>query len=204
MSPGIEKAIPLKELEEEIIAFLHKMANKPGGKRIKPGCNLVHGKACALGTCVDNKPRVTPIDLYHDGLIPWIAGEPGGKIANIMRNPNVSIGVYEPVDHSIEQKSLQIWGKAELINKKNDPAEFLRRMTLFGIDEALKGMIEEFTLSGQLPKGKDDMLYDKLMSIFNLIKVTPEKMILLDMRPAMFPMRKTWEPGKATISQQGA
>ena len=60
MSPGTVNEIPVKELEEEIIAFLHEMANKPGGKRIKPGCNLVHGKACALGTCVDNKPRVTP------------------------------------------------------------------------------------------------------------------------------------------------
>ena len=91
MSPGREIEVPVKELEDEIIAFLHKMANKPGGKRTKPGCNLVHGKACALGTCVDNKPRVTP-----------------------------------------------------------------------------------------------------------------EKMVLLHMRPGLFPMRKTWEPGRATIIQQGA
>ena len=204
MSPGKEKEIPVKELEDEIISFFDAMANKPGGPRTKPGCNLIHGKACALATCVDNKPRVTPIDLYHDGLIPWIAGEPGGKIANIMRNPNVSIGVYEPVDHSIEQKSIQIWGKAQLINRKNDPEEFIRRMTSFGLDEALKGMIEEFSQGGQLPTGQDEMLYEKLMSLFNLIKVTPEKMVLLHIRPAKFPLRKTWEPGRATISQQGA
>ena len=79
-----------------------------------------------------------------------------------MRNPNVSIGVYEPVDHSIEQKSLQIWGTAQLINKKNDPEEFGRRMSFFGIDEALRGMIEEFTNSGQLPQGQDEVLYEKL------------------------------------------
>ncbi len=204
MSPGKEIEIPVKELEDEIIAFLHKMASKPGGKRTKPGCNLIHGKACALGTCVDNKPRVTPIDLYHDGLIPWIAGEPGGKIANIKRNPNVSIGVYEPVDHSIEQKSLQIWGTAQLINKKNDPDEFRQRMSFFGIEEALRGMIEEFSNNGQLPQDQDDVLYEKLMSIFNLIKVTPEKIVLQHMRPAIFPLRKTWVLGRATIIQQGA
>lgn len=195
--------ISIKELEAEIIDFLEKMSNKPGGKRTKPGCNLIHGKACALGTCVDNMPRVTSIDLYNDGLIPWIAGKPGGKIANIMRNPNVSIGVYEPVDHSKEQKSLQIWGTAELVNMKNDPEEFQKRIAFFGVDEALKGMIEEFTQNGQLPAGQEDASYERLIKLFNLIKVTPEKMILLHMQPGMFPLKKIWEPGKATLKVAG-
>ena len=108
MSKG--KEISAKVLGEAIVEFLTEMSNKPGGKRDKPRCNLIHGKACALGTCVDNKPRVTPIDLHNNGLTIWLLGEPGGKIANIMRNPDVSIGVYEPVDHRIEQKSLQVWG----------------------------------------------------------------------------------------------
>ena len=122
---GEKSEMQVEDLEKEIVEFLDRMANKPGGKRTKPGCNMIHGQACALGTCVDNKPRVTPIDLYNDGLTVWIAGEPGGKIANIMRNPQVSVGVYEPVDHSREQKSLQIFGTAELINMKNNPEEFL-------------------------------------------------------------------------------
>ena len=33
-----------RELEEEITAFLNGMANQPGGKRTKPGCNVIHGK----------------------------------------------------------------------------------------------------------------------------------------------------------------
>jgi len=82
-----------KELEEEIITFLNMMSNKPGGKRTKPGCNINHGKGCALGTCVDNEPRVTPIDFFNEGMTVWIAGQPGGKIANIMRNPKVSVGI---------------------------------------------------------------------------------------------------------------
>lgn len=196
--------ISVKELEGEIIEFLDGMSNKPGGKRTEPGCNLIHGKACALGTCVDNIPRVTPIDLYNDGLTVWIAGEPGGKIANIMRNPNVSIGVYEPVDHSKEQKSLQIWGTAKLINMKNDPMEFAKRLTFFGIDEALKGMIEEFTQNEQLPAGQEEASYERLKKLFNLIRITPEKMILLHMQPGSFPLKKLWEPGKATIKVAGA
>jgi len=204
MSKDKVKEIPVKELEEEITEFLHKMANQPGGKREKPGCNLIHGKACALGTCVDNEPRVTPIDLYHDGLTIWLAAEPGGKIANIMRNPKVSIGVYEPVDHRKEQKSLQVWGTAMLINIKNNPEEFKKRLAFFGIDEALKGMIEEFTLNGQLPKGQEGASYERLTKLFNLIKVTPTKMVLLHMQPGRFPLHKVWEPGKATVSCVGA
>ena len=198
-----EKQIPVEELEAELIAFLDSMSNHPGGKRTKPGCNLKHGQACALGTCVDNKPRVTPIDLYSDGMTIWIAGEPGGKIANIMRNPDVSVGVYEPVDHSKEQKSLQVWGTAELVNLKNNPEEFNKRCDQFGLNEALRGMIEEFTLSGALPPGQEEMLFEKIRKKFNWIRVTPEKMILLHMVPGKFPLHKTWEPGKATVSSQG-
>ena len=198
-----EKELSANDLEEEIVEFLNKMSNKPGGKRDKPGCNLIHGKACALGTCVDNKPRVTPIDLYNDGLTIWLLGEPGGKIANIMRNPNVSIGVYEPVDHSIEQKSLQVWGKAELINMKNDPEEFKRRLAFFGVDEALSGMIEEFTQHGQLPSGQEDRSYETLTKLLNMIKINPVKMVLLHMRPGMFPLHKIWEEGRATLKVKG-
>jgi hypothetical protein len=201
MSNG--KEISAKDLEEEIVEFLNEMSNKPGGKRDKPGCNLIHGKACALGTCVDNKPRVTPIDLYNDGLTIWLLGDPGGKIANIMRNPNVSIGVYEPVDHSIEQKSLQVWGKAKLINMKNDPGEFKRRIASFGIDEAFKGMIEELTQTKQLPAGQEDTSHERLIKLINLIKINPEKMILLHMRPGMFPLHKIWEEGRATLKVEG-
>lgn len=140
---GVKREMPCMELEKELIEFLDRISNKPGGKRTKPGCNIVHGRACALGTCVDDTPRVTPIDFFNEGLIVWIAGEPGGKIANIMRNPKVSIGIYEPVDHSKEQKSLQIFGTAELINKKNNPDDFNRRFIQFGLDEAVEGLFEE-------------------------------------------------------------
>jgi len=197
---GAPKEIPVQELERELIAFLDAMSNHPGGKRTKPGCNQKHGKACALGTCVDNKPRVTPIDLYSDGLTPWLAGEPGGKIANIMRNPNVSIGIYEPVDHSREQKSLQIWGTAQLINPQNNPGEFNRRFAAFGLDEALTGMIEELVLNGQMPGGQEKAVFEKLTKKFNLIKILPEKMVLLHMIPGTFSLRKVWEPGKAYVA----
>lgn len=191
--------ITVEELEKELVKFLDRMSNKPGGKRTKPGCNTIHGKACALGTCVDNKPRVTPIDLYNEGLIIWIAGEPGGKIANIMRNPEVSVGVYEPVDHSVVQRSLQVFGTAELINMKNNPEEFNRRFHGFGIDEAMRGLFDEYEQNGLMPEGQKEKLFEMIPKKFNWIKITPNKMILLYVEPGAYPLRKIWEPGLATV-----
>jgi len=198
-----KREILVEELETEIIEFLDRMANKPGGKITKPGCNMIHGKACALGTCVDNNPRVTPIDLYNEGLTLWIAGEPGGKIANIMRNPKVSVGVYEPVDHSIEQKSLQVFGTAELVNVKNNPDEFYRRCKQFGLDDAVEGLLEEYVQSGTIHAKQRDELLEKLPKMFNWIKIIPQKMILLYVSPGKFPLTKTWEPGHATVRTNG-
>ena len=188
-----------KELEEEIIMFLNKMSNKPGGKRTKPGCNINHGKGCALGTCVDNEPRVTPIDFFNEGMTVWIAGQPGGKIANIMRNSKVSVGIYVPVDHSIEQKSLQIWGTAKLINIKNNPEEFKQRMESFGVKEAASGVIEEFVQMGAIPQDQEEKALDMGLKQFNLIKIEPYKMVLLHMRPGKLPLKKTWENGIAKV-----
>ena len=192
-----------KELEEEIIAFLNEMSNKPGSKRTKPGCNINHGKGCTLGTCVDNEPRVTPIDFFNEGMIVWIAGQPGGKIANIMRNPKVSVGIYVPVDHSIEQKSLQIWGTARLINIKNNPQEFSKRMESFGVKEAASGVIEEFVQMGAIPQEQAEKAFEMGLKQFNLIKIEPLKMVLLHMRPGKLPLKKTWENGKASVKAAG-
>ena len=203
MAQANEIAITGKELEAEIIAFLNGMSNKPGGKRIKPGCNINHGKGCSLGTCVDNEPRVTPIDFFNDGITIWIAGQPGGKIANIMRNPKVSVGIYEPVDHSIEQKSLQIWGTAELINIKNNPGEFKKRIESLGIKEAASGVIEEFVQMKAIPQDQEEKALEMGLKQFNLIKIKPVKAVLLHMRPGTLPLKKTWENGKASVEATG-
>jgi len=191
--------ISVEKMETEIIEFLDCMSNKPGGVRTRPGCNIVHGKACALGTCVDNNPRVTPIDFFNEGLIVWISGEPGGKIANIMRNPQVSVGIYEPVDHSREQKSLQIFGFAELINVKNNPDEFNKRLVQFGVDQAIAGLFEEYVESKTISTEQKDVLLIKMPAMFNWIKIIPQKMILLHVIPGKYPLKKIWEPGSAVI-----
>lgn len=196
-------AIDAGEVEREIIAVLDRMADKPGGPRTKPGCNLRHGSGCALGTCVDNRPRVTPVDFFHEGLTIWIAGEPGGKIANIMRNPTVSVGIYEPVDHSRQQSSLQIFGTAEIINAVNNPELFAAKFAQFGLDEALAGMVEAYVGTGLVPEDRAAEMREKVPKIFNWIKITPERIILLQMLPGQYPVKKTWELGRAVLHRTG-
>jgi hypothetical protein len=133
----------------------------------------------------------------------WIAGQPGGKIANLMRNPKVSIGIYEPVDHSIEQKSLQIWGTAQLINSKNNPEEFEKRMESFGVKEAASGVIEEFIQLGAIPKNQEEKALEMALKQFNLIKIETAKAVLLQMKPGTLPLKKTWENGKASVKAAG-
>jgi nitroimidazol reductase NimA-like FMN-containing flavoprotein (pyridoxamine 5'-phosphate oxidase superfamily) len=200
-----EKKITMtgKQLEKEIIAFLNKMSTKPGGKKKKFGCTLKHGSACALGTCVDNKPRVTPVDFFNDGMTIWIAGEPGGKIANIMRNPRVAIGIYESVDHTVTQKSLQLWGRAQLINHKNNPKEFQKRLKALGIKDAAMGMMNMLVRNRMIPKGQEKAVSETIFKRFNFIKITPEKAILLHMDKYNPPLKKIWGKGKATVKVAG-
>jgi len=194
-----KKEIPAAELEKEIIDFLMARATHSGGKHSAPGCNLKHGKACVLATCHDNVPRATPVDFFCDGTLAlWISAEPGGKIANIMRNAQVAAGIYESVDHSIEQQSMQIWGTAELINLKNNPELFMTKMREFGLDEAMAGIIEEMAERGILPTGALPETTEKIQKMINLIKITPTKVSLLHMKPGGLPVKKIWENGTAT------
>jgi len=194
-----ETNLTADELEKEIIDYLNLTSTKAGGKRSKPGCNLKHGKQCALGTCVDNSPRVTAVDHFNEGMTIWVAAEPGGKIANIKKNPNVSLVIYTTVDHSIEQKHLQIWGKAELINLNNSPEEFKKKVSSFGIDEATSGIIEELIQVGIFSKEQKQAAIRNVLSHMNFIKIIPEKVIVLHMRPGELALKKIWENGKVTV-----
>jgi len=201
----VKKEISLAEIEREIIEFLSQRATRSGGKRTEPGCNLKHGTPCVLGTCHDNIPRTTPVDFFHDGSLNlWICSEPGGKIANIMRNPNVAVGICDPCDHSVEQKSLQLWGTAELINGKKDPALFAQKWTAFGMDEALAGILEDNMEKGMIPRVDIDRVLPTVSKKINMVKITPSKITLLVMRPDGRHVKKTWEQDRAYCRELSA
>ena len=200
-----KKEISAKDLEKEIIEFLTERATKSGGKHLKPGCNLKHGQACVLATSHENVPRATPVDFFCDGTLAiWINGEPGGKIANIMRNPKVAVGFYEPVNHKVEQKSMQLWGNAELINEKNNAALVNEKWEEFGLNEAAAGMFDKMILNEVIPESARKKTMEIVKKKISLIKIMPEKIALLHMIPDGSPIKKVWKNGKATTEKLSA
>jgi len=96
-----------------------------------------HYFTCALATCVDNQPRNTPIDARNDGLNMYFVADPGEKLDNIRKNPRVCLAVFVPVGKGYMKnaRGLQMWGKAHLITREEDPAEFEKGFSTIKLDE---------------------------------------------------------------------
>ena len=99
-----------------------------------------HGEdyfTCALATCWENQPRNTPIDARNDGLNMYFVADPGGKLENIRRNPDVCLAVFIPVGkgYMANARGLQMWGKAHIITMGEDPAEFEKGFNIIRLDE---------------------------------------------------------------------
>ncbi|MCX5895585.1 MAG: pyridoxamine 5'-phosphate oxidase family protein [Proteobacteria bacterium] len=181
-----------KQLEKEILAFLNDASTKPGTS-IAPGCQLRHGLACVLATVHDTIPRATPVDFFNDGLVIWIAGEPGLKIRNIRSNPSVAVGIYHPVDHSKLNRSLQIQGTATLLNLNKNKDEVIKRAKQFGIYQTLEKMVRERSPETGIDRRK---LKEEVMNIikrFNFIRIAPDEIIYLSIDPAMGTEKNVWK-----------
>ena len=181
-----------KQLEKEILAFLNDASTKPGTS-IAPGCQLRHGLACVLATVQDTIPRATPVDFFNDGLVIWIAGEPGLKIRNIRSNPSVAVGIYHPVDHSKLNRSLQIQVTATLLNLNSNKNEVIKRAKQFGIYQTLEKMVRERSAETGIDRRK---LTEEVMNIikrFNFIRIEPVEIIYLSIDPAMGTEKNVWK-----------
>ncbi len=158
-----------KEIEKEIIEYLDENSTKIS----KPG------SSCALGTCKDDIPRVTPIDFYNDGLTLWMTGDPGGKIENIRANPNVSVSIYSPIDRSKVNRSIMLKGKASLVTYREQKDLYMEVITKIGILDMLKKAIRSGAIGkrsdlGVTPGEDFEAQMDKMMHIITMIKVEPE------------------------------
>ena len=117
-----------RAIRKEIVDFLNATSCQVDPKPGKQSCGLIHKNSLVLATSSGNKPRATVLEFFNEGLDLYIWGEPGGKIANIRRNANVSAVIYEqPLVHSRFQRSLQIFGTAALISVRNKPDSVPRK-----------------------------------------------------------------------------
>ena len=179
-----------EELEKEIIQFLDEGSTKKGDVNAK--CALKHGIASVLATSRNNIPRATPVDFFNEGLIIWIGAEPGAKIVNIKENPNVSIGIFRPVDHSIVNRSIQFFGKASIINMENNFDEYLNRMKKWGMYDTIANMVNDMIEKGTVPAEKKEESIKKYLKAFCLLRVEPEKIVYLYIHPETGREKYTW------------
>ncbi len=180
-------------IKKEIIEFLDSTSGQADKNPKRYSCGMVHRNALVLATSYNDAPRATPLEFFNEGLTIYVFGEPGGKIANIKRNQRVSAAVYEqPLKHSKIQRSLQIFGMAELISVRNQPRLFkskARKWNLYGVLESfLKPQLKGKPISDK----EKQAMADRLLSAINMIKIIPDHIILREYHPDFSMPKYEW------------
>ena len=188
-----------KELEREILDFLD---NTCGISEPHPGpnsCGTIHRTSLVLATSYKDEPRATPLEFFHEGFTIYIFGEPGGKITNIKRNPKVCAAIYEqPLDHSKVQRSLQIWGKAELLTLRNSRQTYMEKAEKWNIAKVLEKLFSP--VIKDLEPGKRKKEINKIMGAVNLIRLEPDKIVLRKYNPDFSMPKYEWQ---RSVTQKG-
>lgn len=125
---------------------------------------------CALATGAGDYVRCTPIEYsYHDEKF-WMFSEGGEKFIGLEKNENVCLAIYDKYDGFANLKSLQVMGKAQIIEPFSDA----------------------YNTHAQMKKIPLSAL-EKLESPMNLICVTPVKIEVLfsDLKKDGYSIRQT-------------
>ena len=133
---------------------------------------LDSNNVCALATGTGDYVRCTPIEYsFHDGKF-WMFSEGGEKFIGLEKNANVCLAIYDKYDGFGNLKSVQVMGKAEII-------------------EAFSDKYKSHAEYKKIPIAA----LEKLESPMNLICVTPIKMEVLcsDFKKSGYSSRQTLE-----------
>jgi len=181
------------QIKKEIIDFLQSTCGVPDKRTGKYRCGTIHRTSLVLATAHDNIPRATPLEFFHEGLTLYIFGSGTTKIANIKRNPNVCAAIYEqPMVHNKKQRSLQFFGKAELITIKTSPRLFRAKARKWNMDGAARKGVDVMTSGQNLSKKEKKQMQDKILGSMTLIKVTPGHVILREYLPDFSMPKYEW------------
>ena len=188
MAAGLKKS--MREIKKDIIAFLDATSCRVDPRPGKQSCGMVHRNSLVLATAANNRPRATVLEFFNEGLTIYIWGEPGGKIANIKRNPSVSAVIYEqPLNHGRFQRSIQLFGKAELITVRNNPRLFRARAKQWKIMDIGRKILSPVMKAKGVSPEEAENLIAKSMHALSLIRITPYHIILKEYHPD-FSLRK--------------
>ncbi len=153
----------LMDMGVELRRLFEKDGNAMDGADLKEQVELFlkEHNTCVLATACQSSVRATPIEYnYMDGCI-YMLSEGGEKFANLLRNPKVSVGIYNSYAGLGSIGGMQITGEAQLLEA--------------GCTEYIK-LLEQ--------KGLTMHKLSALPAALNLIKIVPCKIELLDSRVA--------------------
>lgn len=185
---------PNAQIKKEIIAFLDSCCGLVDSKPGKYSCGMKHRTALVLATSYQDAPRATPLEFFHEGLTLYVFGEPGGKIANMKRNNRVAAAVYQqPLDHRKLQKSLQIFGAAELITVRNNPRLLKAKAKKWNLYSVLDRFLSADPGSKALPAAEFKAMQEKILGAITLIKITPDHIILREYRQDFSMPKYEWK-----------
>ncbi len=71
---------------------------------------------CSLSTGYGKSVRATPIEYIYSDEALYVLSEGGEKFANILLNPNVSVGIFNDYKNMAQLSGMQITGYAEIID----------------------------------------------------------------------------------------
>ncbi len=167
------------QVKQEILEFLDKTCGLVDTEKADHRCGTIHRNCLVLATSRNDMPRATPLEFFHEGLTLYIFGEGGGKTSNIKHNENICAAVYEqPMHHDVLQKSLQIFGKAQLINAKDNELFFkekARKWNMYAVAEALgRPFMKGLDLQGP----EKEAMVEKVLTSLILIKIEPYHIIV--------------------------
>ena len=97
------------------------------------------------------------------------------------------------MDHSKVNRSLQIQGKATLINLKNHRRKFLARVKKLGLYTSLEKIVGDSLQESNVTKESKKELVEKMLTRFNLIRIDPEEIVYLYIHPTKGAEKNIWK-----------
>ena len=97
------------------------------------------------------------------------------------------------MDHSKFNRSLQIQGKAKLINLRYHRKEFMMRIKKFGLIGTLEKLAGERVLAEALSKAGKKEWIEKTLKRFNLIRIDPDEITFLYIHPTRGMKKEVWK-----------
>jgi len=182
------------QIKKEIIEFLDNSCGLIDEKKGKYRCGTIHRNSLVLATSYKDVPRATPLEFFNEGLTLYIFGEGGGKIANIKRNAKVSAAIYEqPMKHTTVQKSLQVFGKAEIINMHSNARLYKTKAKKWNMYTVAEKLGSQMLQNKKMSEKDKTMIIEKILSSLNMIKIVPDKIILREYHPDFSMPKYEWQ-----------